>query len=325
MTHSLLRHYRTLRRRGLLFSAVFVAGVAVVSWIWLFAVSPQRERFTLYFSSNIHGLSVGAPVKMHGRDVGVVSGIGIISVPERSVPEKYYAAVTVELETDTLENYGRLRRGQTFGEALPQLLDIGLRGRLQMPSLLANGLCVNLYFDPGKPALRVNPPKRKHAEIPTNYTSSSEFVDQANAFIETRNLYGIAEKIRGLRALISDFAAATETLDCAELNADALHFLETANARLDSADARKKAAELNARLAELCENLETQEPIERERVRALVGTLRNLSEILREISGNAQAIRMQFSPENLGKQQRALEEFREKFDPLIRFGKALFL
>lgn len=324
MNISLLRHYKTLHRRGVIFSAVFAAGVAVISWIWLFAVSPQRERFTLYFSSNIHGLSVGAPVKMHGRDIGTVCGIGIISVPERSVHDRYYAAVTVELETDTLANYGRLRRGQTFGEALPLLLDIGLRGRLQMPSLLANGLCVNLYFDPGKPAHSVNPPKRKYAEIPTNYMSSSEFVDQANAFIETRNLYGISEKIRGLRTLISDFAAAAEALDCAELNAGVIRFLENANARLDAADAQRKAAELNARLAELCERLETEEPLERERVEALVGTLKSFSEILREIGGNAQAIRMQFSPENLGKQQRALEEFREKFAPLIRFGRELF-
>lgn len=322
---SLRRRYIILHRRGVIFSAAVAVALVAAAWFWLSAVAPYQEHFTLYFSSNIHGLSVGAPVKMNGQDIGNVDKIEIVSVPAGDAGKKYFAAVSVTLDTKVLTDFGRLRRGQTFGDALPRLIDIGLRGKLIMPSMLSNGLCVNLYFNPGQPATSVNPPNAKYPEIPTNYTSTSDFVDRANAFIETRNLYEISKKIRGLQSLISDFDAKTANLDCAALNAQTLALLEKATAAIDADAAHQQLAALNADLREMCLALERNEKISRERQEALSRSLKEFSKTLRETREAAQMIREQLSPESVESRRRFLRELGDRFAPLIQFCKELVL
>ncbi len=318
------RCYKALHRRGVVVSALVAAGILAASWFWLTSVVPYRERFTLYFSSSVHGLSVGSPVKLNGLDIGETNKIEIVSVPEEDGSRAYYAAVTVTLDTKALASYGRVRSGQKFGDALPQLIDLGLRGRLQMPSVLANGLCVALYFDPGKPAFSVNPPHAEYPEIPTNYTSSSEFVDQANAFIETRNLYGIAKKIRGLHTLISDIGNTVDAIDFSTLNKKTLAMLEKANAALNPAETKCKLADVNRKIETLCEDLEQKNELPRERAEELIGFLKDFSRTLREIGENARAIQIQLEPENVEIQRKLLQDYRKQLVPLIRFCEEVF-
>lgn len=64
----------------------------------------------------------------------------------RSGNAKFLAAVTITVDTKKLITYGRLRRGETFRDVLPRQISLGLRGQLRMPSLLASGLCVDLFL-----------------------------------------------------------------------------------------------------------------------------------------------------------------------------------
>lgn len=320
----LQRHFRKLRRRGIAVSAITAAAAFALTLFWLTSVVPNRERFTLYFSSNVHGLSAGAPVVMSGQTIGQVDDIRVCAVPAGNA-RKYYAAVTITLDGHRLRERGLLQEEETLRDALPSLIGAGLRGKLLMPSLLANGLCVSLYFSPGEPASRAAPPNADFPEIPTNYTSSSEFVDRANAFIETRNLYEAARKIRDLAAVADAFEAAAQTFDGEKTNAEILRALERANAALSPDAARRELESLNDALAAICDGLESDARIPAEQAQRAAASLKKMTEMLRELRGSARAIQEQISPENLEIRRRMLREMQNQYAPLIDAAKGLFL
>lgn len=324
MLSLLQRHFRKLRRRGIAVSAIAATAAFALTLFWLTSVVPNRERFTLYFSSNVHGLSAGAPVVMNGQTIGQVDDIRVCAVPVQNA-RKYYAAVTITLDGSRLRERGLLQEKETLRDALPSLIGAGLRGELLMPSLLANGLCVSLYFSPDEPASRAAPPNADFPEIPTNYTSSSEFVDRANAFIETRNLYEATQKIRKLAAVADAFEAAAQTFDGKKTNAEILRALERANAALSPEAARREIESLNDALAAICDGIESEARIPAEQAQRAAASLKKMTEMLRELRGSARAIQEQISPENLEIRRRMLREMQNQYAPLIDAAKGLFL
>ena len=193
-----------------------------------------------------------------------------------------------------------------------------------MPSLLANGLCVSLYFAPGQPVNYINPPDAIYPEIPTNYKSTSDLVDQVNAFIETKNLYELAEKIRTIRAKVLAISSVTENIDARNANRKILDFLEKANRALAETEFRTKLAEINLELSAFCETLERQGNIPEEQAKKIRENLKKLSNILREIRTYAQEIRENLSDESALPGLRQLRELRERCAPLIDIGKTVF-
>lgn len=316
------QRFRKYRRRGIIVSAIIAAAIVALTWFWLVAVVPYREHFTLYFPSNVHGLSVGAPVVMNGRTLGQVSEIGIASCDEAGT-QKFLAAVTITVDTKKLIAYGRLRRGETFRDVLPRQISLGLRGQLRMPSLLASGLCVDLFFDPDEPARSFSPPNARYPEIPTNYKSTSELVDQANAFIETRNLYAFAGKIRALEKTVENFHAASKSFDCARANAKILSLLEQTDASLVPAKAHEELAALNEEILACRRELERGNALSPERAEHLRSTFRALSENLRDMRERARALREELEPENVEARRAFFRDLRERCAPLINFTKSV--
>lgn len=322
MTVPALQRFRKYRRRGIVVSALVAAVLVASAWFWLVAVVPYREHFTLYFPSGVHGLSVGAPVTMNGRTIGQVSKIGVAETHDTGT-HKFLAAVTITVETKKLIEYGRLRRGETFSEALPRQTELGLRGQLRMPSLLASGLCVDLFFEPNEPALSFSPTNARYPEIPTNYKSTSDLVDQANAFIETRNLYAFAGKIRSLEETVEKFHAASENFDCARANAKILNLLEKADASLAPQKVHEELAALNKNIRECRLEIERGNALSPEREERLRSSLRALSENLREMRESAKALREELEPENVEARRRFFRELRDRCAPLIDFSKSM--
>ena len=178
-----------------------------------------------------------------------------------------------------------------------------------MPSLLANGLCVSLYFSPDEPASRAAPPNADFPEIPTNYTSS----------------YEAARKIRDLAAVADAFEAAAQTFDGEKTNAEILRALERANAALSPDAARRELESLNDALAAICDGLESEARIPAEQAQRAAASLKKMTEMLRELRGSARAIQEQISPENLEIRRRMLREMQNQYAPLIDAAKGLFL
>ncbi len=138
----------------------------------------RRHLYVLYFTSNVNGLRVDAPVKFHGVQIGSVYRIllslsrghyaGVVNPTVMRVP------VLVELDEKRIVSRGGaidLENPRT----LKTLIDEGLRGRLAMESLLTGLLYVDLDMHPGTPAHLVLPPNSSFQEIPTLPTEFEQF------------------------------------------------------------------------------------------------------------------------------------------------------
>lgn len=318
------QRYKILQLRGARAVAAALIALLAGTWFWTCAVLPDRENFTLYFASTVHGLSVGAPVQIDGQTVGQVDEIRIVSVPANDVRHRYYAAVTISINADALDDNRRVFLKTDSQKRLQELIRLGLRGQLRMPSLLANGLCVRLYFAPGQPVNYINPPDARYPEIPTNYKSTSDLVDQVNAFIETKNLYELAEKIRSVRAKVLAISSVTENIDARGANRKILDFLEEANRALTETEFRTTIAKINLELSAFCETLERQNNVSEKQAEDLRKNLKKLSTILREIRTHAQEIREHLSDKSTLPGLRQLRELRERCTPLIDIGKSVF-
>src|SRR6202795_3825159 len=114
-----------------------VAAVVILGSGRLF--TPQH-LFVLYFSSDVNGLKVGAPVKFRGVEIGSVTAILLsVGTPRqneqaRNAADQYRIPVIIDLETEKL-----IRRGAAASLDDPaqvaQAIKKGLRAQLNVESL----------------------------------------------------------------------------------------------------------------------------------------------------------------------------------------------
>ena len=315
-----------MRRRGAIVCVAAAVAIVGAAWFWQAAVLSYREEFTLYFSSDVHGLFVGSPVRILGQNIGQVEKIGIVAVPaDDGGGNDYFAAVTIVVDSKKFARYDGLRAGEKFRDALPRLFALGLRGRLLMPSMLADGLCVDLHFAPESPQKFVAPAHADFPEIPVNYTANSAYIDRANAFVESGALNGISEKIVALKTLAADFEKFAENFDSAALNAQVLAVLEKSNAALDPAAANRSFAELNRNIEALRGEIEREQGVSRERAAEFRDSVQKFSEKIGEICAVAKLLKEQSTPDEIDSRRAIFDELRNSLAPIVELGKTLFL
>jgi paraquat-inducible protein B len=129
----------------------------------------QTRNFVLYFDTSVNGLRVGAPVKLKGVEIGSVKDIRIL-VGHGTGADKI--PVIIEIDLKKLTSRGAADAAETTAdpEAMQKvIIDRGLRGQLDMESLVTGLLYVALDFFPGTPIDLVQKPGRDYdyPEIPT--------------------------------------------------------------------------------------------------------------------------------------------------------------
>jgi paraquat-inducible protein B len=129
----------------------------------------QTREFVLYFDNSVNGLRVGAPVKLKGVEVGSVKDIRLQLEKGAQVNK---IPVIVEIDLKKLTSRGATRAAATAvdPEAMQKVIvDRGLRGQLDMESLVTGLLYVALDFFPGSPINLVQQEKGdyQYPEIPT--------------------------------------------------------------------------------------------------------------------------------------------------------------
>jgi paraquat-inducible protein B len=181
--------------------------------------------YVLYFSGDVNGLKVGAPVKFKGVEVGSVkdillnvSGMGVFenTAPEIE-PGKPRIPVIIELDADVLaEKGGRINPDP---KTIKLLIDHGLRAQLSMESFVTGLLYVKLDIFPGSPLNLVADPTVKYAEIPTLPTPMEEAQSKAAEFLaklKKANIEGLVKDVGsavdGVNRLINS-PKLKETLD----------------------------------------------------------------------------------------------------------------
>jgi phospholipid/cholesterol/gamma-HCH transport system substrate-binding protein len=131
----------------------------------------QTRDFVLYFDNSVNGLRIGAPVKFKGVEVGSVKDIRLQLEKGAEVNK---IPVIIEIDLEKLTSRGATSVVAENREALNKaIVDRGLRGQLEMESLVTGLLYVALDFFPGAPINLVQKPTGdyKYPEIPTLPTS----------------------------------------------------------------------------------------------------------------------------------------------------------
>jgi paraquat-inducible protein B len=126
----------------------------------------QTREFVLYFDNSVNGLRVGAPVKFKGVEIGSVKDIRL-QLEEGGEVNKI--PVIIEIDLKKLTSRGATTAPAVDREAFNEFIDYGLRGQLEMESLVTGLLYVAFDFFPGTPIILVQQANadNKYPEIPT--------------------------------------------------------------------------------------------------------------------------------------------------------------
>jgi paraquat-inducible protein B len=168
----------------------------------------EKFEWVLFFPGSVKGLTVGAPVTLEGVAIGTVTDVKVVFDRETL---KFFAPVYVEVFPDRVKDIGEYSAEQLEeietdpDEAIGLLVEKGLRGQLDMQSLLTGKLQVALSMHPGSKVHYAGIEKGV-PEIPTLPTT----IQQLTKALEKIDLKGMAEDIRKAVAGIEQLANSPE-------------------------------------------------------------------------------------------------------------------
>ena len=169
----------------------------------------HSTEFVLYFDSSVNGLRVGAPVKFKGVEIGAVKSILLQLGADMSVQR---IPVIIRIDAEKITQRGGTGAALNNPEVGKALIDQGLRGQLQMESLLTGLLYIGLDFFPDTPANFVQSPQNTHQyqEIPTIPSIFEKAQDAASRIvtkleeIDFTGLVGSLEQTsKGINTMVS--------------------------------------------------------------------------------------------------------------------------
>lgn len=175
--------------------------------------TPQH-LFVLYFSSDVNGLKVGAPVKFRGVEIGSVTAILLsVGTPRqneqaRNAADQYRIPVIIDLETEKL-----IRRGAAASLDDPaqvaQAIKKGLRAQLNVESLVTGLLYVDLDFRPDTPAnfyMGADSPYPEIPTVPTKLEQAATTLSKMMAQLEKINFDEVIKSLTNTAIAITTLA-----------------------------------------------------------------------------------------------------------------------
>lgn len=168
---------------GLFVVGAIALGVAAVMIIGSRRLFRRTYEYVLFFSGNVGGLRVGAPVKFKGVEIGTVAEI-LLSLNQRQgpqgsreigIPPDIKIPVIIALEEKRLRSRGARGLGLADPKFVRAAIRQGLRAQLATESILTGMLYVDLDMHPGTPAnLVLSAGQAPYQEIPTLPTAFEE-------------------------------------------------------------------------------------------------------------------------------------------------------
>ncbi len=187
----------------------FVVGaiVLVVAGVMIFASGKffaEKDRWVLFFSGSVKGLTLGAPVTLEGVNIGTVTDVKVVLDRETL---KFYTPVYIEVFPDRIKDIGEYVAEEAADpeEVIKSLVQRGLRGQLDLQSLLTGKLQVSFSMHPGSEVYYAGIDKSV-PELPTRPTA----IQQLAKTLENIDLKGMAEDIWNTLAAIEKLATSPE-------------------------------------------------------------------------------------------------------------------
>jgi paraquat-inducible protein B len=166
----------------------------------------ERDNFVLFFPGSVKGLTVGAPVTLEGVTIGTVTDVKVVFERETL---KFYTPVYIEVFPDRVKDRGEYRpeyqEVMETDEAIKLLIGRGLRGQLELQSLLTGKLQVAVSMHPGS-QVHYAGIEKDVPEIPTIPTT----IQQLAKTFENLDIQGMAEDLRKTLAAVEQLATSPE-------------------------------------------------------------------------------------------------------------------
>lgn len=189
----------------------FVVGAIVLAVIAVALFGSGRllrttYSYVLFFTGDVNGLSVGAPVKLKGVAIGRVARV-LLNVSQLSAIDAARARgeanhlripVVIELDDDSFTQHGG--HMTPTPDTIRSLIDLGLRGRLSTESFVTGILYIDLDLYPDTEARYSADASVEYPEIPTLPTPLEEVQMQAAKFLarlEEVDFKGLVDSLAG--------------------------------------------------------------------------------------------------------------------------------
>lgn len=156
--------------------AIAVAGIGVLASGVFFK---ETTPFVAYFEESVDGLDIGAPVKFNGIKIGEVVDIGIYAT---TAPPQRYAVVTFEIDLGYIRSLG-IESDFTDPEVVRRQIDLGMRVRLELASIVTGVVFVELEFDEDAGPPEFVRDRAPFPEIPTKRSALAELGQSATEVI----------------------------------------------------------------------------------------------------------------------------------------------
>jgi paraquat-inducible protein B len=221
----------------------FVLGALILTVVAILMLGSGRlfrktHEYVLYFDGSVNGLLVGAPAKLRGVQIGTVSRILL-----RYEQPANDLRIPVFVEIDENAVRGRGGPAVDLERRIEEMIDEGLRARLETQSLLTGLLYVGFDNYPGTPAERIRPPDSYPPEIPTVPTT----LMRAQATLEDvlmrlreadleKLVSDVASTVAGLERLVNSEGLATAVDSLDDVSEDLQETLASVRKLVDTAD-----------------------------------------------------------------------------------------
>lgn len=192
--------------------ALAVLGVVVFGSGQMFK---RMEHFVMFFPGSVNGLSIGAPVKFKGVDIGSVSDIRLVLEREEDKARKLTIPVYIDLDPSkiTIDNK---RLEMTNPKNIQRLIEQGMRAQLQSQSLVTGLLFVQIDFFPDTPINYELQQPSDPIEIPTipttleqAQTAAREIIDELRTIKFGPMVQKATDALDGVNALVNSPALHT--------------------------------------------------------------------------------------------------------------------
>jgi paraquat-inducible protein B len=265
---------------------VFVIGAVALIVIAILVFGSGRlfrksKDFVLYFDNSVNGLRIGAPVKIKGVEVGSVKDIRLQL--ERSKEPKIPVIIELDLEKFTARGATSAAATAMDPEALNKaIVDRGLRGQLEMESLVTGLLFISLDFFPDTPINLVQSTKGdyKYPEIPTLPTSLEQAKGAVMRVVSKLEDIDFKELGANLEATLKGL---NRTVNSPEIES-VLRSLAQVMPKIDAAvvSFSKLANDVDVKFSGLSDNLQQTSDATRQAMKQAENTLKQVDAPLKE-------------------------------------------
>jgi paraquat-inducible protein B len=240
----------------------------------------QSKDFVLYFDNSVNGLRIGAPVKFKGVEVGSVKDIRLQLEKGKQINK---IPVIIEIDLEKLTSRGAQPDITVNRESFRRaIVDSGLRGQLEMESLVTGLLYVAIDLFPGTPINLVQQENddNKYWEIPTLPTSLEQAKGAVMRVIGKLEDIDFKELGANLEATLK---GVNRTVNSPEIES-VLRSLAQVMPKIDAAvvSFNKLANDVDVKFSSLSDNLEQTSDATRQAMKQAENTLKQVDAPLKE-------------------------------------------